>query len=526
MKGYIFQESKSGKMVPAILSAGNIKPLHSMIDPVKEAERLVSSIGDMTFVVFLGLGGGFAPEAALKLKNINIVVIDFNKENIRELLAGKDYSKLLTDDRFKLFIDPSCEDIKKYIIENFKPALCGGIKTIPLRTRIEQDIHKFETISSVIQEAVEIVSGDYSVQAHFGKRWFSNIIRNIRTAQTCNENLITEKKITEAAIVAAGPSLDNQLCALADLKSKNVFIISTDTALNALIYNGIEPDAVVSIDCQHISYYHFMDYNRKHIPLVMDIASPPLISSFSSFPVFFSSGHPLALYLSLAWPNLPFLDTSGGNVTYACLSLAEALGAKRITLFGADFSYVNCKSYARGTYIYPFFSKKQNRLSPLEAQLSSFLYRSPFLPSPDGKKKNYCETYQLRFYRKKLEKKAAMMSAKIICASGQGAPINLQRGAIGAEYIKNTGNSGKSSISGQLFLEQYRNDIAALPDAKSEENYILNLNCKERQVFTTLLPYAASIKRRKPELLTEDIIKEVKEKSISIIEKTLSVSPG
>ena len=512
---YTFSESRSGEIVPSIVTAlGNSQPLHSLIDPKREAERLVSTIPqDTGFVIFLGLGGGFAPQAALADTDAQIVVIDFDRDGIQELLSAKDYSPLVNNGRFTLLTDFTFDEIKKFILSNYNPALYGGIKVIPLRTRTEHDFEKFNKTADVIQEAIEAASADFSVQAHFGLRWFSNIIRNIKNAANADQTFHA-KKTDKAAIVAAGPSLDGQITSLAEYKSQGVFIICSDTAMPVLLRNGIEPDAVVSIDCQHISHYHFFGCNIKNIPLILDIASPPLLSRFSSLPVFFSGGHPLALYISRYWKPLPLLDTSGGNVTYACLSLAENLGAENITLFGADFSYVRSQSYARGTYINPYFERRQNRFHPLESLSSAFLFRAPFLPR-ENENQIYRETSSLRFYRQKLEEKAATMTAKINVFPGQGAPINLKN--------KIAHNAGRKELapsaaenqykSGIEFLEQYRNDIAALPAD--------GLNEKERQIFTTLLPTAAALKHRNLGIKTAELIEETKRYCIGQIDKIL-----
>jgi hypothetical protein len=524
---YTFLKSRSGETVPAIvLSHENTLPLHSMVDPKREAQRLVSTITEDTgYIVFLGLGGGFAPETALKETNAQVIVIDFHKDSIAELLSSRDYSALLKSERFRLLTDPSCEEIKKIILENYNPPLCGSIKTIPLRARIEQDIVLFENAVAAIQETIGIVSSDYSVQAHLGMRWFSNIIRNIK-----NTNLTTEdfsrkffsSPVQEAAIVAAGPSLDQQIQLLAECKQKGVFIISTDTALPVLLQNSITPDTAVSIDCQHISYYHFMGCNLK-APLVLDIASPPLLSSFSPSPVFFSGGHPLAQYVRAVWQPLPLLDTSGGNVTYACLSLAEYLGANHITLFGADFSYVGSKTYARGTYIFPFFEKKQNRFSPAQALFSAFLYRSPFLQK-EKQEQNYHETASLKMYRKKFEEKATMINAQITAVNGQGAPISLaQKKLDTSKKAKNITSVPVIKKSGVEFLEQYRDDIAALPQA--DENYLLGLGVKDRQIFITLLPCLAALRYRRSELKTKELIEETKRFCIQKITSVLKQTP-
>jgi len=517
---YAFCESRSGEIVPSIvLAPGNSQPLHSLIDPKREAERLVSTIPpDTGFVVFLGLGGGFAPQAALANTAAQIVVIDFDKDGIKELLSAKDYTPLLNNKRFSLLTDFTPDEIKNFILANYNPALCGGIKVIPLRTRTEHDSEKFNKAAAVIQEAIENTAADFSVQAHFGLRWFSNIVRNIKNSAATDQSFCA-KKINEAAIVAAGPSLDGQITALTEYKSRGVFIICSDTALPVLLQNGIAPDAVVSIDCQHISYYHFFGCNIRNIPLILDIASPPLLSRFSTLPVFFSGGHPLALYISRYWRSLPLLDTSGGNVTYACLSLAENLGATRITLFGADFSYIRSQTYARGSYIYPYFERKQNRFRTLEALFSAFLYRSPFLPR-ENENQIYHETSSFRFYRQKLEEKAAAMNAQVSVFPGLGAPVNLlNKTAINLgkkSYVPAaTENQYKSGIE---FLEQYRSDIASLPPD--------GLNEKESQIFTTLLPAAAALKHRSLgiNLKTAELIEETKRHCIRQIDKILGTN--
>jgi hypothetical protein len=352
-------------------------------------------------------------------------------------------------------------------------------------------------------------------------RWFGNIIRNLAQAQKQNRSV---PPVREAAIFAAGPSLDMQVPQL--LKSspaRRPFLISVDTALPALLHHGLKPDAIVSIDCQHISYLHFMGKACRDIPLFLDIASPPMLSNFSSFPFFFSGGHPLAAYISQEWRPLPLLDTSGGNVTYACLSLAESLGAQRITVYGADFSYPMGKMYAKGTYLYPFFDRLQERRAPLESRFSSFFYRSPFLPPNTP---NCYETEAMHFYRKRFEEKAAAMEAEIYAAPGYGMPLVLNK-TPGRNYSagRTMFAPGKANMGAGEFLERYRQDIAALPAALpvalSAGGAIPGYSEAQRRVFTTLLPLAAALRRRRPEMKALELIAEVKQHCTNAIESLL-----
>jgi hypothetical protein len=541
---YKFLETPSGEHIPAFVDrGGTAHPLHSTIDPVREAERLVATLKERKgtpsesaedFVVFLGLGGGFAPQLALDSGDAShVLIIDYDINSIAELFSSREYIALLGDPRCTLLVDPPPGLIEDTILELYRPALCGGIRVLPLRPRVALDKPNFVTAGDAIQRTIEKVSQDYSVQAYLGMRWFANIVRNLGAAQIQNRSA---PPIRETAICAAGPSLDAQIPLLQEQKflleqkrgsgTQGLFVISADTALPALLHRGLRPDAVVSIDCQHISYYHFMGTECADIPLFLDISSPPMLSKFSKHPFFFSGGHPLAAYVSQEWRPLPLLDTSGGNVTHACLSLAEGLCAQRITVYGADFSYPADRTYAKGTYIYPYFERRQNRLSPLESQLSAFLYRSPFLPPETADGEGVHETAALRFYRKSFEQKASAMEAQVTVSKGLGIPISIN-GKVSPgtrSRIISLFAPGRVKMGADQFLKQYRNGIEALPIFGSGHSgtYLQNLGIEERRVFVTLLPQAAAIKHRNPELSTPELVETVKRYCVDEIDKVLN----
>jgi hypothetical protein len=548
---YRFPETRSREIVPALRDeSGNAHPLHSMVDPRKEGERLVSTLKDEGFVVFLGLGGGFAAAAALRRDDVFLVlVVEYDINGIAELFCSKEYLDILGDPRFLLMVDPPPEALQACILEHYRPALSGGLRVFPLRARIDRDAARFGAAARAIQDSLEKISADYSVQAWFGTRWFSNIIRNLKTAGAQDTSFAP---VRNAAICAAGPSLDDQLPLLASrLRGKNrPFVIAADTSLPCLLKEGLEPDAAVSIDCQHISCYHFMGINARKIPLFLDIASPPLLADFSDSPFFFSGGHPLALYISRYWRPIPRIDTSGANVTYACLSLAESLGAEHIEIFGADFSYPGGRVYARGSYVYPFFERRQNRFSTFEGLLSAFLYRSPFLPAEepdagappgegggaetgrgtDGPGRRCYETAALRMYRKRLEEKAALMEAGVYPVPGRGAPVRIRQeraekrgpGQAGSRVLTLFA-SGKARMGAAEFLSLYRSGLAAIEIPRTGTGvFLLNLESEKRELLTTLLPQAAAFRRRRPELSAAEILREVKDHSLGEIDRVLA----
>jgi hypothetical protein len=501
---YRFLISRTGETIPAlVLPSGSARPLHSTVDPRREAERLIGVSQEEGFFVFLGLGGGFAPLAALRREGTKqVLVVDYDCDGVAELLCSKDYAGLFGDSRFRLLLDPAEGTVRAYITGHYRPVLQGGIRALPLLPRTE-GVKAFVQAHEEIKKAVDACTRDYSVQAWFGKRWFSNILRNLPLAE---RSCFSLPPVRRAAITAAGPSLDSQLPRLRAERS-GVFLIATDTSLPALLNAGLEPDGVLSIDCQHISYQHFFCGLPRETVLFLDLASPHAVAARSEKSVFFASGHPLAQYIRSTWRPLPNLDASGANVTYAAFSLAENLGASEITLYGADFSYPGGRTYARGTYIYPFFEKRQNRFCSTEAQHSAFLYRGSFLekhPAENGTNSWYYETESLRFYKTALEQKTAAAERRfendgtsVFTLAGERTPFLLAAGP---------------RNSAREFLLSYKRKIENLSffDESEDEN---------RNIVTTLLPVAAAVRRHYP--LTAELFRETRNWCVAELEKVI-----
>ena len=304
---YSFVKDRNGGIVPAIIDGANAaRPLHSLYNPQKEAERLIGTLKNEGFLIFLGLGGGFFIEEALKIASVQrVLVIDYGRLGVAELFAHRDYSRITGDPRARLLVDPSPGEIERFILEQYQPALMNGIRSFPLRARLDASPELFAPAEGAVRSAIGKVTADFSVQAHFGLQWFSNFVKNTSRmdeiaaagapatnapATNASAGGLGAKagakvgpgtggpvEIENAAVIAAGPSLDEQIPVL---KQKKRFIIASDTGLPSLLAWGIEPDAVISIDCQIWSYNHFMA--SPELPpktrLFVDLASPPAVA--------------------------------------------------------------------------------------------------------------------------------------------------------------------------------------------------------------------------------------------------------
>jgi len=181
---------------------------------------------------------------------------------------------------------------------------------------------------------------------------------------------------------------------------------------------------------------------------------------------------------------------------------------------GPDFSYPEGAVYARGTYIHvQLFHNRQDRLHPVESLFSGFLFRNSQLSKVVSDKSWWYETKPFISYRKKLERLSEHLHARLTIVDGKGAPIKLhQRPQLSVSpVVKPIFTAGIAKESGADFLRSYAEIVEKLPDFKeSLPQYLGLLSERERDVFTTLLPLAAFIRRKNQEISLGDLIAEVK----------------
>jgi hypothetical protein len=518
-----FEQGRNGMLVPFIARDGRKNYLHSRTDPEREAARLAAEYDRTGFYVFFGMGAGYGLEALLSGRKVSKgIIVEYDARTLRAILERIDVTHVLGNRRLSLLVDPDDEELSDAVMSRYIPSINGDLVTVPLRGLVDAYPLHYHNAADLVRNLTGGISDDYSVQSFFGKRWFSNIVRNLRSAADPTPPV---GPVREAIITAAGPSLEAQLDEIEETR-KDKFLIATDTSIRALLLRGIQPDAGISIDCQHISYYHFMQGLPPGMPLFVDLASPPTVTRMAAKRYFFSSGHPLDRYVAARFRAFPILDTSGGNVTHAAVSLAEYMGAGKIHLYGADFSYPFGKSYARGTYIYPYFDLRQSRLRPFESLFSGFLYRNQSLDrecDADGTFRYV--TKPLVAYRQRLEVLGGHSRSEIIRHRGAGVMTDIRfQGSAKDRFRGRVFAAGRPFQRPDEFLAYYLAELEGLPcPQEPAATYLDDLTGRERDVWTTMLPSAAAIRREAGEQTPSpvDLLAETREWCIRTVKAEL-----
>lgn len=482
--------SRDGTPVPVLAE----KPLHSRFNPVREGERLSRQYIKGGMILAYGLGGAYHLLPLLSNKELSsLIIIENDPSVVKSILSLMDLSSLFLDKRVRLWISENPEDFKNTLLAKYVPVLSGDLQSISLRTRIERNPEFYHRLAEVVQESISAITDDYTVQTHFGKKWFINTLNNLEASE---ETTVTLKPVHKVQITAAGPGLEEQMPHLIRDRGKST-LIATDTSLPVLLANGLTPDMVISIDCQHISYHHFMKGYPENVPLVLDLASPPFLTRIAKNCFFFTSDHPFSNYVSKNFRQFPHIDTSGGNVTHAALSLAESLGAKHISLYGADFSYPYGKPYARGSYVFPYFQKSSCRISGIENQVMDFVLHNKSLNKEIFEGGFRYISKPMIHYKSSLEKKAENMSAYIenIRADGVYLKFSGTKSKPGKEFRMMS--AGESYQSRQDFLKEFAQKIDDIPELKGNINEFLDsLDKSQKEILLSILPAAAHFRKK------------------------------
>ena len=369
--------AKNGQAVPAFADGVSC---NSMYDPGREAAQITKDCADSGCVVFAGLGGGYHVREFLRANPVaRCLVAESGFSAFRSLLEAVDVSDVLASPRVAVIPDCADESIPKLIASSYLPALQGNFRVVSLRPWQMHNEESFRALGALAKRGLEIVSADYSVQAHFGRLWMHNIMRNLQMLSQANRALPEFDTGKKAVVAAAGPGLEDSIPDLRERRSSYV-IFSTDTAYGTLVANGIVPDAFVSIDAQLISARHAMHGLKPSVTVIMDLCGNPEIARVAKAAgcelIVTAGSHPLAKYAMSVSP-LPEMDTSSGTVTVAALDAAHSCGFSDVMTVGADFAYVAGKPYARGTYLERQFYHTATRLVPAETSYDAIMFRTP-----------------------------------------------------------------------------------------------------------------------------------------------------
>lgn len=477
--------ARSGHPVPCFHDGC---PSNSRYNPELEGERAVEGIGPDVFVFFAGITGAYHIRSFLeKNPDAHCACAEISSAALVSLFSVLPLDDVVSNRRVHLLADLSPETLCRELPHRYLPSIHGKFQSCSLRAWTDHFSDRIP--ANLFSSALESITRDFSVQAHFGRIWFTNFIQNsiISEKQTRYRHRKPDPHL-KAVVAAAGPSLED---ALDDLRSRRgeYVIISTDTAYGTLRDSGIIPEYYVTIDPQFYSSWHCYPAFSPETCIIADVCAHNrviLAAQHSGSPLILTcGGHPVAHYAS-ARSSLPPLGTGAGTVTASARDAAYALGFSSVSIIGADFSYRNGKPYARGTYLSHLHDSTADRVTPGESRFVSLMFRTPVR----SEVKNGTITYHtalLDSYRRSLDTQA------------RPAPWTAE------EYLPYRGNT---------VVQMLRHDL----------EHCLLADTGDSLIFNPMLPFYAWYQKHHPDESVRSCMKKTIELALDMIARYTVVS--
>lgn len=358
--------------------------LHSQRDPIKEARRVVQKLEADTdtagFIVF-GSGLGYYLQAlSERFPESDIICLEPDAHWLNLAIDAE-----ADPSRFCRQIMPMEQDwqpaLSGYLRKNYQLLFLGAYRQL-----YPQQRHLLEQQISFHRDRTQVNTNTIK---RFGRRWVGNLLmnRHIVTSSAGIASGLHAFAGVPALILAGGPSLEDILPRLADLRTR-LLIIAVDTAYYRCRSAGAEPDFVVAVDPQY--------WNTKHIErpcLLPDDQQPAmLISEPSAHPRSFrlmanprllaKSLFPLGNYFEQGLNDRIPLG-SGGSVATSAWDFARLLGSRKLYMAGLDMGFPQRKTHFKGSYFEQKMAFEGTRLKPAETASALYLYSGSLKYCPD-----------------------------------------------------------------------------------------------------------------------------------------------
>jgi len=343
-------------------------------DPHRDADRRVAELlgsgPPPSLIVAIGLGLGFLLDA-LERRAWTGTVLAFEPEpdTVRHLLGRRDWRQWICENRLRVFISPDYTGSRAcwslFGDGSMEPVTCVNPALEQLRPgQVQRARHALERIRFDARANAD-------ARRTHASTYLLHTLRNLPAiaSETDVSALYDAAPGIPAVLVAAGPSLDRALPALAAL-GESALIVAVDTALRPLLSAGVAPHLVVAVDPT--------EGNGRHLTDLPPCPGTYLVAEGSVDPLAVRGFAGRAFFFTVAdhapWPWLRGVGWSAGalrawgSVLTTAFDLTLRMGCNPVAFVGADLAFTGHRPYARGVTYEHDWRRRAHFGEPLEGQ--------------------------------------------------------------------------------------------------------------------------------------------------------------
>ncbi|MBN2290209.1 MAG: motility associated factor glycosyltransferase family protein [Candidatus Glassbacteria bacterium] len=329
--------------------------LHSTVDPLSEAERIVDSqyqAGVNTCLVY-GFGLGYHLEVLARRlpPNAWVLVVEPQITIFRLALSVRDLSHLFRNPRIFWAVGEDADQVPAHFGEVFRVISLEGFSIIAHNPSVRLCGEYFDLLDKLCRRWIVAVGGNFLTNVQAVRNYLSNTLENIISVveHPPVTKLFGRFHKVPGLVVAAGPSLDRNLDLLRVME-RSAVIICVDTSLGPLYRAGVRPHLVLAGDASEYNFKHLEGMGETGAALVAEpMTHPGIVSEFKGDKFIMSFNEALMRRLSEFMGDFGVVK-AWGSISTGAFDLARRLGCDPIVFVGQDLSFPGARYYAHGTY--------------------------------------------------------------------------------------------------------------------------------------------------------------------------------
>jgi len=324
-------------------------------DPIGEsiewAESLSVSLEGKSNIMVYGFGLGYHLERlANNKKRQRIFIYEPDPRIFLAAMHAVDLEGILNNDNIRyLAVGEDRKTIDQYfyhILAQMKGETASV--SIPVYDRIDKGTKKL--FREYANSAIRNFATDQAFYHKLGMQMTSNILTNLAVTLDTPSILGLKGKLKgiAAVIVGAGPSLEEDIEVLREMKN-HALIIAAGTSVQSLLHYGITPHLIVSMDGFEYNFKSFSHLNVDGIPfLYVPQIECRIIENMSGnlMHAFLDNDIITKTVMGITPDDPVFLSTH--SVTGTAVQAAIFMGCEQVVFTGQDLSYPTELAYAAG----------------------------------------------------------------------------------------------------------------------------------------------------------------------------------
>jgi hypothetical protein len=301
-------------------------------------------------LVLIGPGLGYALDLLEAARaSTKVIVIEPDPGVAVLFLSRRDWSKWFADGRLRLLVGPDYQGATS-LARNVSAIEPPPIVVNPVLA--ERRAAGVERASAIARRIVAEAQSNADARRRFAGRYLLQTIRNLDVIAREGNAAALDGAFQNlpAVVVGAGPSLDENLPALAGYQDR-IVIVASDTTLRPLVAAGIRPHIMVGVDPSEL--------NARHLAGVADVGDTWLVAEGSLHSSAFESfaGRTFVFKVSDHEP-WPWLRTLGadrgtirawGSVATSAFDLTLRMGCNPVIFAGLDLAFTGHRPYCANT---------------------------------------------------------------------------------------------------------------------------------------------------------------------------------